>query len=82
VIEFNSTRKRMTVIVKDDSNRIRIMCKGADSIILPRLKSTALSVNETINYLDGYSKDGLRTLLIAEKEVTEEEYEAWSIEYN
>jgi phospholipid-translocating ATPase len=39
VIEFTSARKRMTVIVKplqDDS--IRVMCKGADSIIIPRLK--------------------------------------------
>jgi phospholipid-transporting ATPase len=39
VIEFNSTRKRMSVIVRsrqDDS--IHVMCKGADSIIIPLLK--------------------------------------------
>jgi len=68
VIEFNSTRKRMTVIVRDPENRIRVMCKGADSIILPRLRSKAeRHVKKTESFLEGYSKEGLRTLLIAEK---------------
>ena len=40
VIEFTSARKRMTVIVKVQSNNtILCMTKGADSIILPRLRS-------------------------------------------
>jgi len=39
VIEFNSTRKRMSVIVRSkQDNTIRVMCKGADSIIIPLLK--------------------------------------------
>jgi phospholipid-translocating ATPase len=39
VIEFTSTRKRMTVIVRSlQDDTIRVMCKGADSIIIPRLK--------------------------------------------
>lgn len=74
VIEFNSTRKRMTVIVRGPDGRIRVMCKGADSIILPRLKSTAQHVKKTESFLDGYSKEGLRTLLIAEKVVSEDVY--------
>ena len=43
ILEFNSTRKRMSVIVEgpektpDGFNEIFIMTKGADSIILPRL---------------------------------------------
>jgi magnesium-transporting ATPase (P-type) len=37
VIEFTSTRKRMSVIVKDQNNKIICMTKGADSIIIPRL---------------------------------------------
>ena len=39
VIEFTSLRKRMTVIVKDDKNRIIVMTKGADSIVEKRLKA-------------------------------------------
>lgn len=39
VIEFTSTRKRMSVIVRDlQDETIRVMCKGADSIVIPRLK--------------------------------------------
>jgi magnesium-transporting ATPase (P-type) len=39
VIEFTSTRKRMSVIVRDLQNEtIRVMCKGADSIVIPRLR--------------------------------------------
>jgi magnesium-transporting ATPase (P-type) len=39
VIEFTSTRKRMSVIVKDQNNKIICMTKGADSIIIPRLRN-------------------------------------------
>jgi magnesium-transporting ATPase (P-type) len=37
VIEFTSARKRMTVIVRDPDGRILLMCKGADSHLVPRL---------------------------------------------
>lgn len=38
VLEFNSTRKRMSVIIKPmDSDRIVLLCKGADSVIYERL---------------------------------------------
>ena len=43
LIEFTSTRKRMTVIIKDSSGKIKIMCKGADSIIIERLAETSLN---------------------------------------
>ena len=39
VIEFTSARKRMSVIVKDPQGRVLLMSKGADSHIIPRLKS-------------------------------------------
>lgn len=37
VCEFNSTRKRMSVILRDPQGRIVLMCKGADSVIMERL---------------------------------------------
>ena len=39
VFEFNSDRKRMSVVVRTPDNRIMIVCKGADSIINKRLIS-------------------------------------------
>ena len=36
---FDSTRKRMSLIVKhSETNKYYLMCKGADSIMIPRLK--------------------------------------------
>jgi len=40
VIEFSSDRKRMTVAVRTPDGKIKIMCKGADSIIAERLADT------------------------------------------
>jgi phospholipid-transporting ATPase len=37
VLEFNSTRKRMSVIVQNDTGEYILYTKGADSIIEPRL---------------------------------------------
>jgi magnesium-transporting ATPase (P-type) len=37
VLEFNSTRKRMSIIVKNREGQIKLICKGADSIIKARL---------------------------------------------
>ena len=72
LIEFTSTRKRMTVIVRTEDGKIKVMCKGADSIIIPRLHEKSPNVEKTIMYLDRYAKEGLRTLLVAEKEISED----------
>ncbi len=78
VIEFNSNRKRMSVIVRNPEGRIIIMCKGADSIILPLLHKDSQNVERTIQILENFSKEGLRTLLVAEKEISEVEYNVWN----
>jgi phospholipid-transporting ATPase len=65
VIEFNSTRKRMTVIVRNPDGKIVVMCKGADSIILPLLRSDLQHVDNTVRVLENFSREGLRTLLLA-----------------
>ncbi|KAF2646143.1 phospholipid-translocating P-type ATPase [Massarina eburnea CBS 473.64] len=43
VIEFSSKRKRMSIVVRFPDRRICIICKGADSIILERLKLATLA---------------------------------------
>lgn len=42
VCEFNSTRKRMSVILRAPDGKIILMCKGADSIIKERLSIKSL----------------------------------------
>jgi phospholipid-transporting ATPase len=77
VIEFTSDRKRMTTIVKMPDGTIKVMCKGADSIILERLsnsKQTQALIKPTNEALDSYANTGLRTLLLCEKEISFEQY--------
>lgn len=66
----------MTVIVRSPENKILVICKGADSIIEKRLRKDNKGelLDKTKVYLDDFAKTGLRTLLIAAKEVSEEEY--------
>jgi len=75
VIEFNSDRKRMSVIVKTEDDRIMIVCKGADSIINARLREGQEHAKQTNKDLEKYADVGLRTLLIAYKYVDMEFYE-------
>jgi P-type E1-E2 ATPase len=72
VCEFDSTRKRMSVIVKDPNGKIVLMCKGADSVILERMSKSSLSgevLKNTQEYVDQYAEEGLRTLFLAEKTI-------------
>src|SRR5271155_1041043 len=43
VIEFSSARKRMSIILKFPDGRICLFCKGADSIIMERLRLSELA---------------------------------------
>ena len=44
VLEFSSKRKRMSVIVQRPDGRLWLICKGADSTILPRLRMADLAI--------------------------------------
>ncbi|XP_076237899.1 phospholipid-transporting ATPase IF [Calliopsis andreniformis] len=72
VLEFTSERKRMSVIVRDTAGDYWLYCKGADSAILPLIVSG--KINETIVHVADFSMRGLRTLVVAYKKMTEEEY--------
>jgi phospholipid-translocating ATPase len=84
-LEFNSARKRMSAIVRmPDSGKIFLFCKGADSVIYSRLRKgeqPELRLR-TAEHLELFAREGLRTLCIAEKELSEEEYLAWSKEHD
>lgn len=38
-LNFDSARKRMSVIVKDPNGKIRVFCKGADTSVMSRLRN-------------------------------------------
>jgi phospholipid-translocating ATPase len=75
VLDFTSARKRMSVIVRrvdpeggEASRRVFLLCKGADSVIIERLKpgQNAL-VKTTEEHLEYFASSGLRTLCLAYK---------------
>ncbi len=43
IIEFTSSRKKMSVIVKFPDGRICVICKGADNVMLERLRTNNLA---------------------------------------
>jgi phospholipid-translocating ATPase len=77
LFEFNSDRKRMSVIVRDPNGIIKMYTKGADSIIKARLDPESpqpfLKTNQKA--LNHFSKKGLRTLLVAMRVIDPSEYE-------
>lgn len=77
VIEFNSDRKRMSVVVRTEDDKIMIVCKGADSIINARLLPDLEHAAATNVDLEKYAEVGLRTLLIAYKYIDGDFYAQW-----
>jgi magnesium-transporting ATPase (P-type) len=75
ILEFSSARKRMSVIVRTPEDKIMIMTKGADSVIVKRLHPGQEEVVYiTMKNIDVFANEGLRTLLIAEKEIDPQAY--------
>lgn len=84
VLEFNSSRKRMSTLVRTPDNKILLICKGADSVIYQRLRSDhdKQVIESTTKNLDDFSNAGLRTLCVSSKYITEEEFSKWSKIYD
>lgn len=87
VLEFNSTRKRMSVILRklDQDGRIFLLTKGADNVIFERLgkDSTQQELRQkTDKDLQYFASEGLRTLCLAYRVLDPHEYDAWAKEYH
>ncbi|THH28398.1 hypothetical protein EUX98_g5794 [Antrodiella citrinella] len=85
VLEFNSTRKRMSVVIRklgDDDKRIFLLTKGADNVIFERLIRGGDEMKKaTEDHLAEFASDGLRTLTLAFRVVPDEEYHEWAKRY-
>ncbi|KAL8907112.1 MAG: hypothetical protein Q9207_001604 [Kuettlingeria erythrocarpa] len=83
-LEFNSSRKRMSAIIRMPNGKIMLYCKGADSVIYSRLRPGEQSELRRLTgeHLEMFAREGLRTLCIACKELNEEEYQAWNKEHD
>uniref|UniRef100_G3PZZ5 Phospholipid-transporting ATPase n=1 Tax=Gasterosteus aculeatus aculeatus TaxID=481459 RepID=G3PZZ5_GASAC len=77
VLEFTSTRKRMSVIMRTPSGKIRLYCKGADTVIYDRLADSSRYKEITLKHLEWFATEGLRTLCFAVADVSESSYQQW-----
>lgn len=87
VIEFTSARKRMSVIVKTPEGKIKLFCKGADSVIYERLCPISLENSDpeqnslddfrdiTLEHLEAFASEGLRTLCFAVADIPDNFYQ-------
>ncbi|RXM35202.1 Phospholipid-transporting ATPase IB, partial [Acipenser ruthenus] len=58
VLEFTSIRKRMSVIVRTPTGRIRLYCKGADTVIYDRLADGSRYKEITLKHLEQFATEG------------------------
>lgn len=87
VLEFNSARKRMSVILRkmDDDGRLFLLCKGADNVIFERLAKDGGQEElkqKTDKDLQHFASEGLRTLCLAYKVLDPEVYQDWARRYH
>ncbi|KAK4359560.1 hypothetical protein RND71_021789 [Anisodus tanguticus] len=65
--EFDSVRKRMSVVIRFPNDTVNVLVKGADTSIFSILSKDHEQIqNYTRNHLREYSSEGLRTLLVVE----------------
>lgn len=89
ILEFTSARKRMSIIVRqlgDDgqtgTNPILLFSKGADNVIFERLAPGGEELKAATEVqLDTFANEGLRTLTLAYRVVSEGEYDSWVTRY-
>lgn len=75
---FDSVRKRMSVILKDQNGEYQILCKGADSVMLDRITYEKNGINGLRDIVEedlySFSCEGLRTLMMTKRNICKEEY--------
>lgn len=80
VFPFTSESKRMGIIVQNDSSgRIWFVMKGAENVMSTKLNHPSDWLDEEVENL---ARVGLRTLVVAMKELSQEEYDVFARKYH
>lgn len=81
-LEFTSDRKRMSTVVRDEKGDIWLYTKGAESHVFPLCQTTPSQlelIRTTQQHITDFAKIGLRTLAVARRKLTVEEYQTFDI---
>ncbi|KAH7862952.1 hypothetical protein Vadar_011455 [Vaccinium darrowii] len=81
--EFDSDRKRMSVILGCPDRSVKVFVKGADTTMLSAAKKSLNLdiIRATEAHLHSYSSVGLRTLVVGMRELSVSEFEQWQSSY-
>ncbi|XP_043702101.1 phospholipid-transporting ATPase 1-like [Telopea speciosissima] len=86
--EFDSVRKRMSVVIRFPNNSVKVLVKGADTSMfnilakpIDEVDHGANIMHATDSHLTEYSSQGLRTLVVAARDLTAAEFEEWQQMY-
>jgi hypothetical protein len=77
---FDATRKRMSMVVRRPDGQATLLIKGADNVMLERAAREE-STSTLVQHLLDFSNLGLRTLVLAQRHLSELETERWHLEY-
>lgn len=84
--EFDSVRKRMSVVIRFPNNAVKVLVKGADtsmfSILAKENEGDDHVRHATLCHLTEYSSQGLRTLVVAARDLTEADLEQWQCRFD
>lgn len=83
--EFDSVRKRMSVVIRFPDDSVKVLVKGADTSMFSIL-GKGMDTDDHVQaatqaHLVEYSSLGLRTLVLAARDLTDEELEEWQQKY-
>ncbi|XP_072107847.1 phospholipid-transporting ATPase IC isoform X2 [Mobula birostris] len=81
ILDFNSDRKRMSIILREPEGKIKLYCKGADTVIYERLHPHNPSKETTEEALKEFADETLRTLCLSYKDISEGEFTKWNIKF-
>ena len=85
--EYSSERKSMSIIVQNTSkpDEIFLFIKGADDVIMSKIdqknKNNKNIIKNIQDSIEGYSKEGLRILVVAYKKISSKELNLYQKEY-
>ena len=84
VNEFTSDRKRMSVVVEDldTPGKATLYCKGADNVMLDRVDADSSETELLGEQLHFFAVSGLRTLVVAKRELNQEEVQDFCLKWN
>ncbi|CAM0957022.1 unnamed protein product [Alopecurus aequalis] len=79
VLEFNSTRKRQSVVCRFPNGKLVLYCKGADNVVYERLAGGNHDIKKkSREHLEQFGSAGLRTLCLAYRDLSRDQYESWN----